>query len=207
MAAPRGNFKESTTSMFVQFAKSYFDAKEIPDDNKAMKSIAGTNAKLGGLIENLKSLPTFTSVTDEILILLDKLKAIPSTAAKQNYELGRSQSQKPLDDVKAEAEARQKLEQSVRELEISCFDRVREVVTIIKQSKNMPEKAGSQEIVNQLNGTEKAIAEQRKVLNQFTANHKQIGTALKSVKDDIANYAKAMGIVQAPTSAPLPMPH
>jgi chromosome segregation ATPase len=174
-------FKSTYARLLVDFTKTFFNLKNISDDNPALKRSAVLYGKLSQMEQNLSSYADLSNVMGDINNVISTLQAIPTQ--KQNAAVFSQQRDEAAQKVKSSEVVRESLVTNFDELKKSVFAMIKVTLEAIDQldKEKQREKSGSQEIDNQLKAGQISVTKYRTQLEKFLKDCRELSENLNKL--------------------------
>ena len=198
-------FKSTYARLLVSLTKTYFNVPDKTFDS-TLASATITYAGLSQLHEKLSTVSDNTSLRTATKEVLDKLKTIPTPAAKTMYDTLIHDAE-PLFKSNEELEIKgSAFSKTFDESRDRAFKALENVLVAVVSAKDPEEKAHSQEIVNQLIMSEKTRKSLQAELEQLRkaqlVSNSQLGTIFQRAYDAVPT-ANREGLPHVPSLPPM----
>lgn len=178
-----------------------FQLNGLPEDNPLQVTVVLLFSQFCTALKKFHELGPLGELVDNIKTLLGQMEMIRNEMAQQTYKMYANNTKGLLSDTDAALSTQQQLKTDMMAFEKHIIEQLIMIVSTVKQDKKPNVKAGSQEILNQLNTIRKNIGQYTTQVRNYSKTHEEIKRNLEFTYNSIKQAAPTVGVIP---SAPTP---
>lgn len=164
------SLRGSTTEILIALYKFFMHVPNIPNEDPVLKRAVVLDTNTATLSAEIEELPKLPQNADVIKVALDKLKAVGTVPAKQNFEIYSKQLGPLEDKIKNHTMGLDEFLTRFQNLIVDQHEKVRNLLFEVNKSKDPLGMSLSQPIQREIANQETQLKELRHKLNNISKN-------------------------------------